>query len=181
MYFTSIGVEAEVGLVEFAADDAGIGDRRVGSLVALLLEIGGEFGDRFVGAVARHDQNERQLGERGHVLEVVDRIKGQFLEQAWRGRKERTAGRDEQRVAVWLGLADIFGCDIAECADLVLSDDRFPELVLELLAVEAHEYVGAGAGRKSADRMDLPGGPRVLGDGRLPIRHGGRGLADRLQ
>ena len=89
------GVEPEIGLIEFAADDAGIGDRRIGGLVALLLEIGGEIGDGFVGAIARYDQDEWQLGQRRHVFEIVDRIEGQFLEQARCGGEERTARRNE--------------------------------------------------------------------------------------
>ena len=73
-----------------------IGDRRIGALVTLLLQIGGEIGDGFVRAVARHNQDELKVsGQRRHVFEIVDWIEGQFLELARCGGEERTAGRDE--------------------------------------------------------------------------------------
>ncbi len=63
-------------------------------------------------------------------------------------------GRHHQRVAVGLGLGDVFRADDGAGAGLVLDDHGAAELLGHLLRERARDDVGAAAGR---ERHDDPG------------------------
>ena len=80
----------------------------------------------------------------------------------------RRRGRDQQRVAVGLGVLDLHGADRARGAALVVDDHGLAELLGQLVGEHAADDVGRPAGRERHDEAD--GTIGILGIG---ARNGG--------
>jgi len=79
----------------------------------------------------------------------------------------RGVGTHHQRVAVRRAARDFLGADAAECAGTILDQHGLAERVLQMLADQPRDVVGAGPGREGHDDLDLPL--------REVVRRGGRG------
>jgi hypothetical protein len=97
----------------------------------------------------------------GDRHEVGERLERRHLEQR-RPDRHHGAGRDRERVTVRLSFGDGLAGDDTGAARLVLDDDRLAQRLRQLLAVDAHQRVHAGAGGQRHDDGD--------GAGRIVLR-----------
>jgi hypothetical protein len=102
--------------------------------------------------------------------EVLDRVVGQLLVDSGAD-GERRHRREKQRVAIRRRFRDRACGDQRAGANPVVDNDRPLELVLQLSGQEAHQDVGAAAGRKRTDEGHGPAwiivslGIRAVGGG----------------
>jgi hypothetical protein len=80
----------------------------------------------------------------------------------------RRRGRDQQRVAVGLGVLDLHGADRARGTALVVDDHGLTELMGQFVGEHAADDVGRSAGRERHDEADCTIG--ILG---VRARNGG--------
>jgi hypothetical protein len=82
-----------------------------------------------------------------------------------RGRVDgvRRRGRDQQRIAVGLGVLDLHGADRAGSAALVVDDHGLAQQVSELVGEHAADDVGRSSGRERHDETDSAIGKLGIG------------------
>jgi hypothetical protein len=96
---------------------------------------------------------ERERRDRGDVVQRIDRVL--LLQRAADG--DGTVGRQEEGVAVGLGLGHRFERDRAAGPGAILDHDRLPGPLAEPLAGEPPQHVGGGARRALHDDADRLG------------------------
>ena len=114
--------------------------------------------------VLLHDDDVRHAAEHGDRHEVLGLV-GELLVEALVDR-ERPGRRDEQRMAVGLGLRREIGADVAAGAGLLLDDDRLAPFRLQLVGGDARQHVVDAAGRERHDELDGLAGKAALRAGR---------------
>ncbi len=95
------------------------------TLPGIRFEISGELRKRRGGKRRRHDNDERRFGDACDRRDIADEIEIEVATE----RDVHCVGRDRQqdRVAVGLGLRDVFGADIGAGARPVLNDELLTE------------------------------------------------------
>ena len=112
-----------------------------------LLDEGLQIGHR---RGSRDDERKREGDPEPDVLEVAQRIVGQF---AIRRRREhhRADGAEEERMTVGLRLRGDIGGDRSARCGAIVDDYRLAECFGEALPHDARKDVGRAAGRESDD------------------------------
>jgi hypothetical protein len=88
-----------------------------------------------------------------HRREVLDRIVGEVAAKR-RIDRDRAYCREEQRVAVGIGLRDVLGRDRAVRARPVLDDDGLAKQSPQTLGQEARDEIGSAAGGEGHHEPD---------------------------
>ncbi len=144
--------------------------RRDIELVRILLRERDELlhrADGKIGLDREHVRRNRKLADRGEVLE---RIVGDRLVEAWIDGV--SAGREQDGVAVRIGARRQAHADIAAAAAAVLDDERATHRVLQRRRHEARDDVGGAARRVGDDDPHRTVG--IGGDRRTHAQHRGR-------
>src|SRR6266403_1035833 len=111
-----------------------------------------EGGDRIYAELGVDQNRIRRSSEFGNRREILVRIVGNFCVKT--GIDDVGARRDQQRVAVRLGVCRSADPDVAARSGLVLNDESTANGIAEMRSENARHDVGRAAGRKGHDDLD---------------------------
>ena len=153
-------VEPGAGLEQLHREvrGAAVADAAIVELTLLLFRNANEVGQGRGAELRIDDQHVGRGRDQRHRCQFLQRVVVETLAEQRRGH-ERPLDREQQGVAVGLGLRDDTGAEVAAGPRSVVDDDRLSERLAERLGDQAGDEVGRAAGWKWHDELDWPRGP----------------------